>query len=533
MGRLSTLTVIALAAASLFGGACRVNSAVGSLPPDASFPFGSGGQQSGSGGALATGGVSGTGGSPAAGGAAGAPAGQGGAGTGGGAGAGVAAAVWDATIDVGTPLSQNPQNGSPVSAMSRNGDAFIAYLGLDGGLSVSRYVAAESAFDAPFLLDAKARGSSGVGVDDAGNAIAAYVDGSQNVDARHFSTSGGGSWGAVEMLASAGAQGQMFFESFAVTPSGHAVASGVYATMSGSIISRSFVKVFEAGRGWTTAQNLFPGLTPDTLLAGISEVGSTLKVALAAEAMDPTQPGNVTQVYGHSFTYDLGTHSGTAGTTLTVDPSVDNNNPYLSSIASDGTGSAWLVVNELDGGGVMSQHLARFTNGAWSTTTPVGDPPVGRGTNVAVARSGDALEAWLQCAVTADPVTGNPTGCAIVARGYVGGAWQATVPVTPGNLGQSNAPFAAVDGQGHAVILWYLYDAGGTSLFASELDPVAGWSTPHSLETHTDGSTNITDLSVGFGPDGTCLATWATSSTSASGDLVSVVRAAFCHFNTP
>jgi hypothetical protein len=378
-------------------------------------------------------------------------------------------------------------------------------------VSVRRYANASNAFDPP------ARISDGEGlndnpliaVDGSGGAIVAWEEGVQEPEtgsikahlmARRFSVDRGwpDGWELPELVSPYRPSVHQMLRGLAMTAAGHAIVSWgtldeVFPT---SGIAEAYLRVFEPGYGWPAPVKVSgPSVTADWVNVDVVQIGQRLQVVAAWTAYDNVTAK--TNASGAAYTHDLETHSGVLGPieTLAADPLISALTPR---VWLDAVGNAFVKVDMIQytDAYLRSGFLSRYEAGVWTAAPLFQDGERILADAFSAGRGGDAVLLFERC----DPL------CQISGRRFSAGASDPVEAISSLNLGEEeHYPAVAVDGSGHAIAAWSEYHGGTSSLMASELDPVSGWSVAHSL---ADAQGGYFSVAVAFGPKGIGVVTW-------------------------
>ncbi|WP_159398050.1 hypothetical protein [Sorangium cellulosum] len=455
-------------------------------------------------GSSSSGGVGTGGGPPGSGGGGGATGGDGagGAGTGGDA----SSPHWDTFERIGhDDLANQVSNFLPQVAVSANGDALLVFYDQDT-VWARRYVKESDSWD-PLLQinNAASRGvNARVAIDAEGNGVVVWyshvVGGA--VFGKRFTASLGwpAGWGAVETVAAGTAGTSRQSTTLAMTPAGHA-AVGIDVYTAESSAREGYLAIYEVGQGWRTPVKVSGSTTScNGTAVGVSTVGTTLRAVAAWFQSDDER----LNVLGNVYTYDLTTHSGSAGSpqALEADDTLDHLSPH---VVMDGSGNATVVFLQRDSTSSVSHVIAnRYSGGVWTGATGV-DTAGEHASNYAVAvnAEGEGVVVFRQCGAA----------CAIWARRFSAANFQ---PPDKLSIDEDSAgePDVAVDGAGRGLAVWQQDAAALQSIFASELSPALGWSAAHALE--DDNAADHWKPAVAFGPNGTGIAAWVHETTTAN-----------------
>ncbi|WP_437678300.1 hypothetical protein [Sorangium sp. So ce131] len=445
------------------------------------------------------GGSVGSGGSGGDGGATGGD-GAGGAGTGGEA----APPHWDAPERVGhDDLANQISNFLPQVAVASNGDALLVFYD-QGTVWARRYIKESDSWDSLLQInDSGSRGvNASVAIDADGDGLVVWYSNSVGgaVFARRFTASLGWSagWGAVETVAAGTSGTSSQSTTVVMTPAGHA-AVGIDVQTVATSAREGYLAIYEVGQGWRTPVKVSGSTTScNGTAVGVSTVGTTLRAVAAWYQSD----GERLDVLGNVYTYDLTTHSGSAGSpqALEADDTLDHLSPR---VVMDGSGNAMAVFLQRNSTSSVSHVIAnRYAGGVWAGATGV-DTAGERASNYSVAMNseGEGVVAFRQCGAD----------CAVWARRFSATSFQPPDKLSTDENSVAD-PEVAVDGAGRGLAVWAQDAAARQSIFASELSPALGWTAAHPLE--DDNAAEHWKPTVGFGPNGTGVAAWVHEATT-------------------
>jgi len=308
---------------------------------------------------------------------------------------GVAMALWP-----------EPQQGALVLKASR-------YLGADTGWSAPETVASVTGLNTTVGVQ--------IGLDDAGNAIAAWDVGAGPVVSRRAAS--GGSWSAAQPLASAGCAGGLA-QKIAVSPNGNATLLWQRA---GGLCARHYAA---ASGTWASEQ---------TLASAISGTGLTLEAAANGDAVAAWTLEGPAGVVLTRFSAATGTWG--ALETLA------GNGTYSPSVAMAGDGSLLVAWHTL-AGAVDAAHWPAGGS-AWSAAQRVGLNNGSFFLSRAVWRTGARFQVvWL-------------SGDGLASREFDGsnGQWGAPLPVA---TGRAASPITTRGGGGGVVVMWWANKLSGS-----------------------------------------------------------------------
>jgi hypothetical protein len=473
------------------GGAAAAGGAGGTTGPGTGGISGAGGP--------AGAGATGLGGAPGTGGAAGAAgtAGSGGAsGSGGSGGNGGRTGSWGAPFRIDEGLIESWDASVAVSAA---GDVFVAASN-EAGIWIRRYLKASDGFEAWALVDA-ARGYARIAVDDAGNAIfVVQTEERYDIFARRFD---GNTWGDRQILQAGQPSGPPLLaqelNELVMTGSGHGAVSWrrLVSTPSGEVAT-FYLSLYDAGRGWGTlplSSNPYANLS-------IVEVDRRLRLCMAASVYDPNR--RAADVWVSDMKYDLTTGVVDVGADELLHQSQGTLVAYPAGVGSDPAGNCTVGIHERTAGIGMGNVLAAAdVGGTWGSPVVLNSQLDVRSVQLAVGRGGHPLVIWCDC-------QNSGQNCAVRARRFAGGAWQAETEVAMAISSPIDQQRIAVDGRGRALVTWVQRDRNTrmVALMASELDPAFGWTAPHVLSALPSGANGFIVRGLAFGPNGTGVAVW-------------------------
>lgn len=385
----------------------------------------------------------------------------------------------------------------PDIAVDRNGNAVVVWRQDDGSVSsiyANLYVAG-TGWGTPELIETNNDGSAyspRIAFDADGNAIAVWQQSDSirpNIWVNRYVTGSG--WGTAELIESDNT-GSAFGPLVVVDDSGNAIA--VWYQFDGSYYS-IWSNHYEAGTGWGTAD-----------VIESDDTGNAYNPRIALDG-----DGNALAVWRHNdgSRFNIVANRYVVGAGWGTAELIESDNSGTASspdIATDSSGNALAVWMQDDGTVAGGTHYNVWSNryvvgAGWGTPELIESVDTIDATypRIAFDDSDNALAVWIQWDETADLQS-------LWANRYVAGSGWGSAEEVDSSADYGYSQQLAFDGDGNALVVWYVETGGLNSIMANRYIADVGWGSAELIE--SDDSGRADDPKIVIDGDGNGIAVW-------------------------
>lgn len=380
---------------------------------------------------------------------------------------------------------------SPKVAVDDSGNATAVWWQSDGtrvNAYANHYQYGTDVWDGAGLIEIDNAGGAAspqVAIDGNGNAIAVWYqyDGtSNNIYANHYRHGKG--WGQATLIETSNA-GHAYGLQVAVDGNSHGL---IVWTQSDGTRNNLYANYYDADTGWGQTTIVETGGAGSAASPKLSVDGSGNAIVVWYQF-----DGTRFNIYANHYRYGIGWGQAVL---IETDDAGDAASPQL---AVDGGGNAIAVWYQSDGTRNNIWANRYLSDTGWGQATLLEtDPGQAYWPQVAVDSGGHAIATWQQH---------DGKRWSIYANRYLfGTGWGQATLIETNNAGRAHSPQLAMDGIGHAVVLWQQFDGKRFSIYANRYTPEIGWGIAGLIETNHAGDASLSQLAMDR--NGNAIAVW-------------------------